>query len=277
MEKILLLIEAKGINRSSFEFACYLAHLTRSTLTGVFVDPSVGMPALKLPKDTAADELPISATEESESHWKTRLAENRRSFALACMDKSVRWDDQTDAISNVAALVGYTRFADILIISVACSLREGIESSPTQFVKDILGESECPVIIAPDSFSGIDEIVFAYDGSASCLYAIKHFTYLFPKFSDTHGTFLQVINHQGGKITERDKISEYLKAHYSAIRFKSLYGDVSEQLLGYLTGRKNVFVVTGAYGKRIVSSMLKSSTAEPLLEVHNLPLFIAHR
>src|ERR1700692_2367127 len=38
MQKILLAIDAQNINSSSIDFACFLANMTRSKLTGVFLE-----------------------------------------------------------------------------------------------------------------------------------------------------------------------------------------------------------------------------------------------
>ena len=38
MEKILLAIDAINLDKNSLEFACYLAQLTKSKVTGVFLE-----------------------------------------------------------------------------------------------------------------------------------------------------------------------------------------------------------------------------------------------
>jgi hypothetical protein len=69
-------------------------------------------------------------------------------------------------------LIEESRFADLLIIDAETSFNRGLEANPTRFVKEILQHAECPVVISPVSFEGLDEIIFAYDGSASSVYAI---------------------------------------------------------------------------------------------------------
>lgn len=248
MEKILLLVGRSGIDRSALDFACFLADLTTSKLTALFID------------------------------HETSLGENKSAFALACNNKGIRWEDDHKTISDVEDIIVESRFADVLIVGGESTLSEHSESAPTQFVKEILSRSECPVIVAPLQFNGIEEIVLAYDASPSAVYSIKQFTYLFPQLSETRIIFLQINPDESSNITHHEKIRDYLKMHYSAIGFHVLHGIKAEdELFGYLLNKKNVFVVTGAYGRTLVSSLFKRSTAELLLKTTSLPVFIAHR
>jgi hypothetical protein len=279
MEKILLLVDGKGLDRSAFDFACYLAELTRSTLTAIYIDPKPSGRSQDLRKIYAEIYMEYSSVVDDlpEEHWKSKLAENKKAFVQACTNKSIRWDQQATPVTDVDQIVSETRFADVLITSATLTSDENPESPPTPFVKEILSHSECPVIIAPVDFTGVDEVLFAYDGSASAVYAIKQFTYLFPRFSETRTVFLQIHEDEKSTITDHEKIGDYLKMHYAALGFHILHGKAADELFTYLLGKKNIFVVAGAYGRTAFSSLLRKSTAELLLKTTTLPVFIAHR
>jgi hypothetical protein len=147
---------------------------------------------------------------------------------------------------------------------------------PTRFIKEVLAKSECPVVIAPFSFYGIDEVLFAYDGSASSVFAIKQFIYLFPELADKKVTILQVLENDNETIVEKEKIGELLQQHYSNIGFQSLHGKAGDELFGHLIKKKNVFVVMGAFGRGMFSGFFKHSTGELIIKTINLPVFIAH-
>ena len=57
--------------------------------------------------------------------------------------------------------------------------------------------------------NSIDQLVFAYDGMADSIYAIKQFTYLFPELRDTR---IVVVSINPAKIEteERSKFREWL-------------------------------------------------------------------
>ena len=69
-------------------------------------------------------------------------------------------------------------FADLVIINEYETFTKQTEDSPTDFVKDLLDDVQCPVLVVPKEFKTIDKIVLLYDGRPSSLYAIKMFSYL---------------------------------------------------------------------------------------------------
>lgn len=274
MEKILLLINHDGINKSALDFACYLADLTRSSLCGLFIDPGNAIRNKTINMYTGT---PEQTENTAETHWKTKLGENKNAFALACNNKSIRMSDEHSSISGVDDLVAESRFADILIINSDCRFHDTAESIPSSLAKDILSKSECPVIVAPQSFDGIEEIVLAYDGSSSSVYAIKQFTYLFPELSETRMIFLQVLEKNESEIANFEQFKDYLKAHYSAIGFSTLHGRPEDELFTYFLKKKNAFIITGAFGRNNYLPFIQRSTAELLLKTTSHPVFIAHR
>jgi hypothetical protein len=173
-------------------------------------------------------------------------------------------------------IITESRFADILVIDAATSFNKSYEGSPTEFVKDILKEAECPVIIAPESFDGIDEIIFTYNRTKSSVFAIKQFTYLFPGLKDKKVTIVQANEKGEWAGTEKYNFKEWLQDHYSSISFEILKGDADSELLGYLLIRRNVFVVMGAYGRTAVSQFFQHSRADILIKTVSQPIFISH-
>jgi hypothetical protein len=146
----------------------------------------------------------------------------------------------------------------------------------TDFVKDILKKSECPVIIAPERFEGIDEIIFTYNGTASAAFAIKQSTYLFPELYNEKVTIIQV--NEKGEWVNRDKynFAKWLKDHYTNLYFEALKGNADTKLFKYLFKRKNIFLVMGAYGRNALSQFFKHSLADLLIKTVTQPIFIAH-
>ncbi len=66
------------------------------------------------------------------------------------------------------------------------------------------------MILAPLSFEGIDEILFAYDGGKSALFSIRQFTSLFPELTDKKIIVLQVNEHAADDpVIERRKYKNF--------------------------------------------------------------------
>jgi hypothetical protein len=272
MEKILVAIDASQVNTNTLDFACYMAKLTNSKLIGIFLEDgeAAKAPVTEFVSERASGMLP--GTKEQANQYD----KNIHLFTDVCRKKQTNCSIHFDQGLPVTGIIKESRFADLLIVDPEMSLRSKKEGAPTAFIKEVLAKSECPVVIAPYSFNTIDEIVFAYDGSQSAVFAIKQFTYLFPELTDKKITILQVNEKDNQPIVERDRVGELLQMHYSAIGYHRLYGNAGNELYAYLRAKKNVFVVMGAFGRSMFSDFFKHSTAELIVETINLPVFIAH-
>lgn len=276
MEKILLAINSAQVNVNTIDFACYIANLTRSKLTAIFLENLEAVPAVtSFPGGIYAESVlqpGLPANTERSNQWE----QNVRVFESVCKNRGVTSCIHRDIGVPTEEVVFESRFADMLIVDAEMSFRDKPEGLPTPFVKEVLAKSECPVVIAPYSFYGIDEIVFAYDGSASSVFAMKQFSYLLPQLSDKIVTILQVRENGDPPSIDNHKVRELLQMHYGGIGFEFLHGKASDELFGRLISRKNVFLVMGAFGRSMLSSFFRHSTAELLIKTVNVPVFIAH-
>lgn len=223
MNKVLVVLNAAAAKTNALDFACFITKLSSSTLSVLVVE---------------TDQVDTSQQADSRN---TVLFEN------FCQSNEVNTSVQRLSNPSLEDIILETRFADMLIADPEMSLGDSHEGSPTRFIKELLAKSECPVILAPLSFDGIDEILFAYDGGKSAVFAIRQFTNLFPELTDKKIIVLQVNEPPSGEaVTEREKIQKLLQLHYTSIGFTILHGNSSDELFKYLLGRRNIFVVLGA-------------------------------
>lgn len=277
MNNILLAIDPEKLDPKHIHFGCYLAKLTQSKLTGVFLE---NMQLDEAPTIKFAYGAPYVETIDTrnlpENQFKLKLCEkNIRIFKKACENQGIAYAIHRDQSTPVKEMLSESRFADLIIIDPSSFSSSPLEI-PTGFVKDVLAKTECPVIISPYLFEHLDEILFAYDGNASSAFAIKQFTYLFPELKNAKITVLQADETGVFKKEDKEKIYEYLKLHYANIAFHDLSGKPSDELFDYLIRQSNACVVMGAFGRSRLSNMLRHSTAELLIKINNLPIFIAH-
>lgn len=234
----------------ALEFASYLARLTGSGVTGLFL----------------------------QGHGKDKAIYGKHIgfFKDGCEARSVRYSFKREAGDPVAAVIAESRYADVIVMDAVTSFDDQAEHTPTAFVRNVLTASECPSIIAPQHFERIDEIVFMYDGSRSSVFAARQFTYLFPQLDDKKVTVVNVDN--GQQVPEKDSIAmhNWVKEHYSSTRFETPHGETSATMFNWLVTRKNVFVVAGAYGRSTLSRFFRESTAEMLIKTVTHAFFLAH-
>ncbi|AEV99871.1 hypothetical protein A4D02_25700 [Niastella koreensis] len=277
MKKILLVLDAAHIDTEIIHFACNFASLSHSTLTGLFYgNYEEEQPEVKMEFGAPyIEEPPVYSM--GPNITLQQLEEHMTQFKSTCAVRGVRCDVHFDNTSyGSESIITESRFADFLIIKASATRERKLKDTPTPFVKDVLAAAECPVLVAPASLSEIKEIVFAYDGSRSAVFAIKQFTYLFPELSDKKAVVLQVNKDEDMPVTEQEHMGKWLRLHYSSIGFQVLQGKASEELFAYLYDRQHAIVVMGSYGRNGLSELIKPATASPLLKTINLPFFITH-
>jgi nucleotide-binding universal stress UspA family protein len=274
MEKILLAMDGYKQNTYAIDFACYLAKLTHSGLTGVFLEgtPEWGLPAIvRMQEPEVVEEL-------SDVHLAADpVLQHVRQFREACLCREVPARVHRDRGVPVGDILVESRFSDLIVVDPETSFRNADKLFPGRFIRDVLLAAECPVVVSPYRFEALNEVIFAYNGTSSSVFAIKQFTYLFPEFKHKKAVVVNVRNNEEAAIEEQYKMKEWLSAHYEEVEFVLLKGDASDELFGYLLEQKNAIVVMGAYGRGILSRFLKPSHASLLLRTINLPIFIAHR
>ena len=161
---------------NTLEFACFLSLLTKSKITGVFLENLLAdeRPLLKQMRGLTYVDWMVDK-ESTEYKVKSNLIEKNISFFKeACNRRGVNYRLHRNRGVPARELLEESRFADILVVDAETSFNKRYEGTPTEFVRDILKKAECPVIIAPESFEAIDEIIFTYNGS--CIFGICHKT-----------------------------------------------------------------------------------------------------
>ena len=275
---ILLAVNALNPDKGSYEFACYLARLSKSKVYGIFLDGSEADEKIIESKREGAFAL-HSGRGVDTGHYinkKETIKNNIHLFKEGCISNEVINDIYSDYEVSVDELISESRFADMIVVDAALSLGSFSSPAPSEIVKNILNKANCPVIISPLSFDEIDELIFTYNGSLSSIFAIKQFTYLFPEYFDKRVTVVQVNKDGIWHHKDKEKLKEWLKNHYSDIHFLVLEGKTESELMTFLFRRKNMFIIMGAYSRNALSQFFNESTAEILIKTLTQPIFITH-
>lgn len=277
MEKILYVTDAVKLDMQNLDFACFLCNLTHSKLTGVFLKNETA--EVRTPEEiqhtAIASAIPGASVQELKDSY---CGDNISLFKSACEIRGVSHAIHEDAGMPLDEVVAESRYADLMIVDLATSFSRKREVAPSSFIKRLFAEAECPVIIAPYTFDGIDKIIFTFDGSASSVYAIKQFTYIFPELSDRKACILNVAPPGKTTTVNNHKLNEWLQTHYADTDLIMLEDkDVKKRLLEYLLAQKKTFVVMGAFGRNMLSSLISPSHATPVVDLTIHPVFITHR
>jgi len=278
MKNIRLVIDAGHLNTHHVQFACYLASLTQSRLTGIFMQnaPYQEIPRMKVALGTPFTETVTLGDLPDFKERQELLQEHESTFRAICERQGVHVSVHENPHEPLEQILAESRYADLMIIGSDLAFEPSDEKKPSAFLKDVLCAVECPVMIAPAYFEGVEEIVFAYDGNAAAVHAIKQFSYLLPELEDCRLTIVQVIGENEPEDADTSKLARLVSSHYSNAHFKKLYGRPNSELFAFLANKQKTLVVMGSYGRNAFSNMLTPSTADPLIRSLNLPVFIAH-
>lgn len=275
MEKVLVLLDGLKVDINTARFACYLARLTHSKLTGVLVESSVLQEEKTLAKADGADVLLQTVlTKKTDEDIEKLWIENVNFFEDITEEEGVEAFIEADKTLSTFDVVQEARFADILILD-AKAFYNASGNEPNHFVKQILQEAECPVVITPDNFQPIEDVVFCYNGMKSSVFAMKQFIYLFPQLKAKRAKLITIAERNEVSEEDEETIANWLRYHFNDVEFIKLKGDALNAFFNYLQKKKNDFVVMGAYGKGMLTGFLESD-AEGKMDVVRVPLFVAH-
>lgn len=272
MKKVVLLSDKERLPAGAAEFAAMLNRQKPILLSGVFLPQvdywnslyyySYGM-AVPVPYYPSA----IADTAE--------LAIGQ--FRAMCVDQQIEFRIQEKDYKNIRdELRTETRFADLLLFSNEAFYNHLDREISAEYSGEALRLSECPVIILPENFQRPDNIILAYDGSPSSMFAIKQFAQLLPELAALPTLLIYTSGNERENIPELSHVEEYTACHFPELTLMKLGIDRSKYFNTWLSEKKNSLLVAGAQGRSSLSEMFHGSFIRDILRKHLLPVFIAH-
>jgi len=279
MKKFLAVFDGYKMSQSTMDYAIWLTKASNAHLVGIFLDEFIYR-SYSVYNVVATAENPDEEMKELDEKDQTKRDEAVQQFKNACRKGGVNFSVHRDKSIAIQELKHESMFADLVIINEYETFTKQTEDSPTDFVKDLLGDVQCPVLVVPKEFKPIDKIVLLYDGRPSSLYAIKMFSYLFGDLRELPVEVYTVKDHYMGSLRVPDSklMKEFIERHFSAATYTVTKGNAEEQITSYLrVYKENQLVVLGAYLRSEMSRLFKTSMADILMKELDTPLFIAHK
>ena len=278
MKKFLAVIDGYKISKSTMDYSIQLTQAANAHLVGVFLDEFIyrSYSAYKVMTTYKNYDDVIKGFDEKD---KKKRDEAVLQFQRACEKAKIKFSIHRDKNIAIQELKHESMFADLIIINEYETFTKYKEQPPTRFIKDLLNDVQCPVLVVPNKFKPVDKIVLLYDGGPSGVHAIKMFSYLFGNLQDLP---VEVYTVKEKSITnlhlpDSKLMREFIKRHFPKAGYTVNKGNAEEQILGYLRNHKeNELVVLGAYRRSELSRWFKTSMADILMKELDTPLFITH-
>jgi nucleotide-binding universal stress UspA family protein len=278
MKKFIVAFDGLKFSESTLGYAIYLAKHSDAHLVGVFLEDFTRH------SYSIAD---ITRYEGEEFEWHMRelngkdIEERNESvekFEHACQDAGVNYSVHRDRNVAIQELLHESIYADLLVINGSETMTRYDEQLPTRFIRELLSDVQCPVVIVPPKYMPVDKIMMLYDGEPSSVHAVRMFSYLMTFHKDFKVQIITVkSNEESLHVPDNRLMKEFIKRHYPGAEYVVLKGNPEDEIIQYLNReKKEPLIVLGAYRRTKLSRLFKPSMADYLLQHLEMPLFIAH-
>lgn len=277
MNKFIAAFDGLKFSESTRDYAIATAKDQKAHLTGVFLDDKTytSYKIYDLVLEQGVSEQKLKEFREEDNLSRQNAAVN---FEHDCMKSSIEYNIHHDKNVALHELLHETIFSDLLIINREESFTHHEEKYPSRFIRDLLSDTQCPVLLVPPKYKEVQKIILLFDGHPTSVYAIKMFNYLFSQFKKLPIEVLSIKPiEENLHLPENKLMKEFIKRHYTNVTYTVLKGISEVEIINYLNDEKlNFMCVLGAYRRTMVSRWFKSSMADALVNAFKSPLFIAH-
>jgi hypothetical protein len=276
-KKFLAVFDGFKFSESTMDYAIQLTKESDAFLVGVFLDEFIYR-SYNVSKIVTSYKNDEQILKQMDAKDKEKRDEAVKQFERTCGKAGIHYSFHRNTGIAIQELKQESIFADLIIINDTETFNRFAEEPPTRFIKELLPDVQCPVLIVPDIYRPIDKITLLYDGGPSSVFAIKMFSYLFGTLSDIPVEVFTVKDKMEGSHLPSNKLMrEFIKRHFPKAKYIVEKGNAEEHILGHLRYHKgNELVVSGAYRRSEISRWFKTSMADILMKELDTPLFIAH-
>jgi hypothetical protein len=277
MKKIIAALDGLKFSENTKVYAIEIAKQINAHLVGVFLDDFTytSYKIYDLITKEGVSEREVRQYSEKDKNTRDNAVSD---FENACQKAGISYSIHHDKNIAFRELLHESIYADLLIIDSKETLTHYEEKMPTRFIRDILADVQCPVLLVPQKYAPAEKISLLYDGEPSSVHAIKMFSYMFPLSKDQP---VEVISVKGFyddlHVPDNRLMKEFMKRHYPNACFTVLKGHPETEIVHHLKKEKqNTLLVLGAYRRGAVSRWFRQSMADVMMKELNFPLFIAH-
>ncbi len=278
MKKIIAAFDGLKFSASTRDYAIDIAKQTNTHLVGVFMDdPSYS--SYKIYELIAKEGVSANTLNKLEAKDQLTRDAAAKNFEKACQKVGLEYNIHHDRKIAIQALKHESIYCDLLIIDTGETLTHYKEKLPTRFIRDLLSDTQCPVLAVQGDYKPVQKIILLYDGGPSSVYAIKMFSYLLPqlKHLETEVISVNPVN-TTLHMPDNKLMKEFMKRHFPKAKYTVTRGWAEDEIVRHLKEQQheNALVVLGAYRRGTISRWFRESMADILMKEVKLPLFIAH-
>lgn len=276
MKNILVVIDSLNFTESQLDPVKYISRLAKGRITIALLEMLPPLLPLLAPGIGDAMFYSDKAAAEHIRERQEQMRVNTEKLRAACSERGMDITLHTYEKSGLEAVIRESRFADLLLVQHNLSFTTFRDSDPPSFVRELLLKAECPVLTLPGNMQVIKEVILAYNGTYSSMYAIRNFFQLFPVLALRKVKVVYVEEKDMKYMPEESMLRHYLDGICPHVEYVVLHGSPSKNLLVQLQYRKHALVTLGAYGRSSTSRFFNGSAADDVLGLNHVYAFITH-
>ncbi|HWB27162.1 MAG TPA: universal stress protein [Chitinophagaceae bacterium] len=276
MNKIIAAFDGFKISAGTINYAVYLAKHYNAHLAGVFLDDttytSYGYKdIIEKPTDAAR----LKTLDDTDKKMRDEAV---HIFTGRCHKEGINFSLHRDRNTALDELLHESVYADLVIIDKGETFSRAGGNAPSSFMRNLLAEVQCPVLVVPDEYKEPGKVIFLFDGEPSSVYAVKMFTYILAPYKQLP---LEVLSVKGEEeslhVPDNKLVKEFLNKHFQQAAYTVLKGLPEERIVAHLAQQQTEpLIVLGAYRRGKVSRWFRPSMADVLIQHTKSALFIAH-
>lgn len=277
MKKFLAVFDGYRFTKSTAQYAVELTAAAAAHLVAVFPNDPVyrSFNIAEVYKKSKQPETELQRLEEKD---RLRMERSIAQLKQICTKAGISFTIRREKGFALPELKQESMFADFLILYEGEAFSNYRQEPPTRFIRELLADVQCAVLLVPAVYKKIDAITLLYDGSPAAVYAVKMFSYVLGNLSTMPVEVFTVQDRNTSlRDTETELFREFIRQHFPAARFKVVKGAAEDRILRHLQQHAaNELVVLGAYRRTELSRFFRASMADVLMRVLDTPLFVAH-
>lgn len=277
LKKFLAVFDGYKMSDATMRYGVELAQSAGAHLTGVFLDEFIYRDySFSKAMTTFRDYEKVMKTMDARGQKKRDASVTQ--FQKTCVKAGIKFSIHRDQNIALQELKHESMFADLIIINEYETFAFTKEDPPTRFIRDLLSDVQCPVIITPAAYKPVDRLFLLYDGKPFSLFSIKMFGCLFENLGNLPVEVFTVKDQkiEGLHLPDNDLMREFINRHFPAAKFTVAKGVAEFEIVKRLRSVSgNTLVILGAYRRSDLSRWFRMSMADVLMKETEVPLFIA--
>jgi hypothetical protein len=272
MKKVVYLADVKNLSKSVFRFITNLHEKEPFLLVASFFHP---LSYKHLLSTTLSEEAePFVEYTKEEHHEFIKAIEEFEEF---CIKQNIEYRIHDESHNwNRQDLVMETRFSDLLVVSEELFFASVEKEQPNRFLKDVLHNAECSILLIPEEYEPVKSVVVAYDGKRESVFALKKLCETFPDYTSLPIEIFYWVNKTDDEIPGLDYLEEFVGRHFTNANLREAFFDPSEYLSDWVKSKKNTLFVSGSFSRSWLSTLFKKSFTAEVIRKHAALVFIAH-